>query len=404
MEANGRDYYLNLDFDLSLRPHWKAPSSGEMSKLIAEMGLHCWLVGAKRQDCVRSVAEPEADLLPHLEHHGIEAPTIGRLAEIRPDADFVPMGWSGEAAQLNQRLHAPREHPDLEVVRRVNGRRFSLSLERELFGADSDYQEFDNIDDLAQAISLRRRPAGWIVKGEFGNAGLASRRVREAELSDADHRVVVKLILDCGTVVVEPWLQRTCDLCCTYNVDHSGAMREFNVHEVVNTADGAFIGALFDRQNPVILAWRDELRDAASSVSLRLSKAGYFGPVCHDALVYLDDRHELLRPLVDLNARSHVSAGILRQWRLWDQTGAVYWRSFQRSRLDLPNSLAGVIRALGENAYHRRAENGILPTTGLTYLFGDRKLEVRRFGVLFRHHSRAGVFELERRFRGQFER
>lgn len=404
METAGTDYYLNLDFDLSLREGWSSPDSGEMPRLIADMGLHAWLVGTAHGDRILSRAMPDEELLTHLESHGIEIPQIADPISPRSDGRFEPMGWNREAAAMNQRRSVHRSHPDLDVVRRVNSRRFSLSIERSHFDAGPEFESCDSLRDVERHLVKHPRSEGWVIKGDHGNSGFANKRVRGANLSNVDRKVIERLIAECGAVVVEPWLPRMHDLCCVYSVDRDAGLKDFHVHEVVNSADGAFIGSLLQREGPLHRRWEDEIREAAGRVARALAQEGYYGPACQDALVWDDDGVPRLRPLVDLNARSFISAGALRQWKIWECRGLLYWRTFPRRRLRLPNSLAKLVDALDENAYDIRAEEGILPVTGLSFQLGDRRLDVGRVGVLLRHRSRSGISSLERRFRELFER
>jgi hypothetical protein len=203
---------------------------------------------------------------------------------------------------------------------------------------------------------------------------------------------------DC--LIVERWRERVLDLASVFEVGEGGRPDAVASYEVVNTADGAFIGDIFDLDSPAIERWGEPLRSMAEVVASELAGAGYFGPVCVDSFVWNDRGVERLRPVVDINARFFVAAAAERLWRLWDRDRVVYWRLFSRRKLRLPGSFADLERALGGDAFNPESRCGVLMTSPMEV----EGRSPRRMGVLLAGRDRTAVDALDRRFREFFEK
>ena len=183
-------------------------------------------------------------------------------------------------------------------------------------------------------------------------------------------------------------------------MDGAGELRNLLVYEVVNTADGAFIGDVFASQSPLIDRWVCELEEAMQRVAEELAAAGYTGPVCVDSFVWDDRGVETLRPVVDVNARLSVSAAAERLWSFWGRDRVVYWRLFSARKLKLPETPASVFEALGDDAFDPGSREGVLLTSPLVV---DGR-HPRRLGVVLAGRDRRSVEGLDRRFRRRFEK
>jgi len=170
-------------------------------------------------------------------------------------------------------------------------------------------------------------------------------------------------------------------------------------YEVVNTADGAFIGDIFDLSSPALERWGDEIRSMATVVAEELVRAGYFGPVCVDSFVWSDGGIERLRPVVDINARQFMAAAAERLWSSWNRDRIVCWRLFSTRKLRLPGSFAAFEEALGRDAFDPETRCGVLCTSPMAV---EGRVP-RRLGVLVAGGDRETVDALDRRFRECFE-
>ena len=394
-----REYFVNADFDLSLRPRRRAETVDRRGRQASEMPYHLLLFGTAG-DSVLVDAAPDEKFLAYLERAGLPRPMTSVLPGYLPDAHFVPFGWNEEAAKIDLRYTRPTTHPPLDVVKRVNGRRFAAKLERELFEDDGILGIFDAPDEIEACISARPPEQEWLLKSEHGNAGFGNRRLRSSRLSRSDREVMRRLLAEDACVLVERWRRRVLDIATVFELDSDGTVRELYAYEVVNTADGAYIGSVFDRASKALEPWRSAVSGVALQVAERIAEEGYFGPVCLDHFVWSEGGDRRLRRLADLNARLQVSAPMLRLWRSWGADQVAYWRLAAARKLNLPTDYLELETALGEDAFDAASRRGALITSPFQ-VAGKR---LRRVGVLLVGDSRAEVDQVDRRFRERFEK
>jgi hypothetical protein len=394
-----REYFINADFDLSLRPNRSAETVDGRGQQASEMPYHLLLFGTGGDSVLIDTA-PEEEFLAYLERAGLPRPVTNVLPGKTPGTQFVPFGWNEEAAGINSSYAPPAPSPQLDVVRRVNGRRFAAKLERELFECGEILGVFDAPDEIEACIASRPPGEAWLLKSEHGNAGLGNRRLRSPSLSQSDREVMRRLLAEDACVLVEKWRNRVLDIATVFELDSDGIVKDLCAYEVVNTADGAFIGSIFDRTSEIVDPWLSEVTDVALKVAHALFQEGYFGPVCLDHFVWSDGGGRRLRPLSDLNARLQVSAPILRLWRSWGADRVLYWRLFATRKLRLPSDYLELETALGGDAFNATNRRGILVTSP-SEVAGRR---LRRVGVLLAGDSRAEVDAMDRSLRERFEK
>ena len=393
-----REYFVNVDFDLSLRPNRKRETVDGRGQQASEMPFHLLFFGTGGDSVLVDVA-PNEGFLAYLERAGFSRPVTRVLPALAPDAWFAPFGWNVEAEEINELYARPAPHPPLDIVKRVNGRRFAAELERELFKSDEIVGIFGGPDEIEACISSRPPEMGWLLKSEHGNAGLGNRRLRSSKLSQSDRVVMHRLLAEDACVLVEKWRNRVLDIATVFELDPGGTVRDLYAYEVVNTADGAYIGSIFDHASEILDPWLPAVTDVALQVAERLAEEGYFGPVCLDHFVWTEGGGRRLRPLVDLNARFQVSAPILRLWRSWGPEVVVYWRLFASRKLRLPTDYLELEAALRGDAFDVTSRRGVLVTSP----FDVAGKKLRRVGVLLAGDSRAEVEEMDRRLRERFE-
>ncbi len=207
------------------------------------------------------------------------------------------------------------------------------------------------------------------------------------------------MLVENPCVVLERFRPRVLDLASVFEVSGDGSIHGLQIHEVVNTADGAFIGAIFDLDSRTVEPWREKIGTAVKTAARRLARDGYKGPVCIDSFVWDDDGLPRLRALVDINARGCMSAPGKSLWRDWGRDRVVYWRLFSARKLRLPSSFDDLVVALGDDAFDPLRRCGVLLTSPLGFDAG-RPL---RYGVLLAGMDRPEVERLDERLRGQFE-
>ena len=400
MADSPRTHYLNTDFDLSLRPRPRQLDHPKLVRQVRELSVQ-GLLGAAETDSVLVRAEVPAEFLEHLDRCGIPAPTPLLHPQIDPATQFRPFGWSTEAMELNRLHRRPVQHPDLEVIRRVNSRSFACALEQEM---DADARRGAVVDSIAKLESFlahARAGSAWVIKAEHGNAGLANRRLGQPRLTATDRRFVEDRFSEDDRLVVEPWLPRERDWCVVFDAPFDP--RTLRIHETVCTADGALIGALFEPDGGVATPWLDELSLMAERVAAGLDREGYFGPVCVDAFSWRDGDRSKLRAFVDLNCRLSMSDAAHRSWRRLAPERTLFYRFFNRRKIDFPAELADALAALGERRYDRDSRRGILLASPLRLGAGGESWRPGKLAFFFVADGRSATFELERWFRERFE-
>jgi hypothetical protein len=386
-----RTHYGNVGFDLELRPQGRRGEGERLDRQIRQLSVQ-GLLGARTGDAALVLTEIADSFLEHLDACGIPVPRVLHHPDIDRDSRFRPFGWSAEAIELNRLHRRPTAHPALPVIRRVNSRSFGLELERELFPEVAAGAIVDEISALETQLSGPSPSGEWLVKGEFGNAGLANRRLRSRELSEADRRFVDRLLADTDRIVVEPWLPRERDWSVVFEVPFDAST--LRKHETTYTRDGALIGAVFEPEGTEEARWRGELEEMAERVALRLETEGYFGPVCVDAFSWRDGDRSRLRPLVDLNCRRSMSDGVYRLWRQVAPDRVFYYRFFNRRKLTLPRELPRALAALGNRGYDRDRRRGTLLVSPPDHA---------KVGVILAGESRREALALEVDLRARFE-
>ncbi len=394
-----REYFINADFDLSLRRHRAPGTDDARARQARELGMHMLLLGVDG-DSILVSEEPPKGFFDYLERLHIPVPEVRVMPSVTRRARCMPFGWNEEANGINLLYEDPSQHPGLEVVRRVNGRAFSAEVERRHWGDEDFLGLVRSSEELVDALAGRADDEdGWVVKFEHGNGAFGNRRLRSRELSPADRKALARLFNEDERAVLEPWRKRVLDLASVFDVNQKGDAGCFRAYEVVNTSEGALIGDVFDRDSPAIERWRSELVSMSEIVARELSDAGYFGPVCVDSFVWNDRGTERLRPVVDLNARLFMAAAAERLWRTWGGDRVVYWRLFSSRKLRLPGTFEELEMTLGDASFRPTTRCGILITSPLE-VEGRRP---RRLGVLLTGRDRTSVLELDRSFRGRFE-
>jgi len=393
-----RTHYLNADFDLGLRPRPRRHEQPGLVRQVRELSAQA-LIGAAADDAALLRVPVPEEFLDYLEQRGLETPRLLVHPEIDPDSYLRPFGWSAEAIELNRRHRRPEPHPAADCIARVNSRSFTLELEQEIAPHERLGRVIESRDELTAFLSRAAAASEWIIKSEHGNSGLANRRLRASTFSDADRRFVDGLFAEDDRLVIEPWLTRERDWCVVFDVPFVAAT--LRIHETTCTRDGALIGALFSDESDLV--WSAELTRAAERIASRLADAGYFGPVCLDAFSWHDGDRLRLRPLVDLNCRFSMSDGAWRLWRRIAPDRSLFYRFFNRRKLDLPSTLPQAVSALGDLHYDPQRRHGILFVSPLRFGTEEETWHPTKLALVFVAEHRTELLTLERNLRTKFE-
>lgn len=275
-----RAWLLNLDADLELA---RGPSYRPTSNVRTAMAAHV-------EKLARALLDPGDRMVTAEDRPGSLAGFSGRAFCPTPSA----------IAALARLGATPEPHPPVDVLRRVNGRRFCASL-----GSCMDGAAFLEHEEDVRRWTGRPPPfgRGWRLKRAFGMAGRGQRSMTPGVMTRADEELVRAALAEDG-IQVEPDVS---------------VVREFGLHAVLREdgtrvdgdlvlqrcdARGQWLETLpatdADRAGP----WMPLLLAERERVAAALSLVGYFGPFGIDAFVYLDGQgRERLQPRSEINAR-----------------------------------------------------------------------------------------------------
>jgi hypothetical protein len=297
-----------------------------------------------------------------------------------------------------------------EVVEKVHDKAFAhrVSIEERLLPARLEScvaaLEPDELRDAGGAIrEIEARLARWptwtagrfTLKPRFGTSGrgrVAGTAGSVAEVSGGFARLA-----ESGGAMLEPWLERTCDLSAQLWIGRDRQLVLLGTTELLVEGSGLYRGhrGFIDSRGRVTSGNRydEALREAAVAVAQAAIDAGYYGPCGVDAFAFEPEPGRVeLRPVVEFNARftfGTVAIGLLRRalprirQQLSLDPGGL--RAFL-FRLDAPpggwpeNSDAegAMLIPLGaeDSAAGAHSEPGLLLTDGREAL--DRVLAIRR--------------------------
>jgi hypothetical protein len=188
--------------------------------------------------------------------------------------------------------------PSLDVLRRVNDRRFSIEHLRE-----GPYEAwFTSSSEEARARLAHPSPTGrFLLKHPLGFAGRG--RLVAASFDEKTSRFVEASVERFGGVSIEPLYGRTLDVAIHGYVTPSGnhTLGEPTIAEV--TRGGTYTSSR--RASPGELTDVEEtcLREEAAHVANVLAAASFFGPFGLDGFRFVSKGREFLAPRCEINAR-----------------------------------------------------------------------------------------------------
>jgi hypothetical protein len=212
---------------------------------------------------------------------------------------WLGVAWCPTPTALRRLVRAgvdPAPAPSVEVLRRVNHRRFYV----ELGGGAPGARYVENDADLA--ATLAEPHDAWLFKRPYGFAGRGQRRIAGTPTPD-DRRWLTDSLRQ-GGVVAEPWLELSRELALHGVIDRMGRLSLGRICIQETNAYRAWIGTRAATPEDLSPADTAQLMERTTSVADALHRAGYFGPFGIDAYVFVarSGRGEL-NPLGELNVR-----------------------------------------------------------------------------------------------------
>jgi hypothetical protein len=286
-------WVLNLDAEDELsRPGAHTPTAAATARIATLLPK---LAGLVREDDV--ILWPPA-LLP-----GPASPSRASARGLEGRA-WCPTRWALEQlAAAGARLPAA---PPMEVLRRVNHRRFALELGSHLPSSALVHDEaalFALVErrDLLEAATAT---GWWLLKRPFGYAGRGRKKLRPGGLT-ADERAWVRASFAAGEgLLVEPLVDRTLDLGRHGWLEPDGPCTWGQLTAQVIDDTGAWQGSRRADDTALTPEERALLTRTSDETAAALHRAGYFGPFGLDAYLWRTPGGERrLQPRSELNAR-----------------------------------------------------------------------------------------------------
>lgn len=208
---------------------------------------------------------------------------------------WCPTPWA--LRRLTRAGALPEAAPDMEILRRVNHKRFALEL-----GGGAPGARYVRDDAELRATLAETSVAAWLFKRPYGFAGRGQRRIRG--LPSADDRRWLHDSLRKGGLVAEPWLELCRELCVHGYIHRGGRVLLGRVCVQRTNAFRAWVATELLPPGALDAARTQQLSNQARAVAGALSAAGYFGPFGIDAYEFRTASGATrLNPLSEINAR-----------------------------------------------------------------------------------------------------
>lgn len=247
---------------------------------------------------------------------------------------FLPWAWDPEIQKLyqdlkpNLRAEEPSNPGWKEAWTRLYSKTWQASLEgrltRELKSKlpEPELQvvavNFEDVRAGAERIRSSH-PGPVLIKAPFGNAGQNRIRLVEPTLPPPQVRWIEKNLNRYGSLVLEPWRARICDISAQFEMTAKGA-RLIGMTRMFNDAKGQYRGSLIhstlERVLPdPIIAWHRSAGHSAKQLRALYAEMGkllqrdfeevqYVGPFGVDGFYFWNTQGKIaLRPMVEINPR-----------------------------------------------------------------------------------------------------
>ncbi len=261
-------WVLNLDADEELRDPARYRRTPALARLVRAHARHAHALVGPGDRVVDSASAP--------------------LGE-----EFVGRAWCPTPSALSalraSGVRVPRA-PAVEVLQRVNSRRFVHTLGLDLDGAcyvtlaDDLDARLENCARHATALSHDV----WVAKSAFGFAGRGQWRFRLPNLDAEARRKLATMLSNAREMQIEPWVERTGDFGMHGWLDVDGAL-----HRGIPTVQACDARGVWRESRPVrsLELSAEEAFDLTATVERvaeALRSAGYFGPFGVDAYRWRD--------------------------------------------------------------------------------------------------------------------
>jgi hypothetical protein len=195
------------------------------------------------------------------------------------------------------------EIPDFNIVKKVNSKIFS----------------FENSDKLPGSFLVDNAallPEQGVLKSAYGFSAKGHCILHKSDplLSSA----FLKQELSKGfKVIYEPWVERILDFSTQWSISASKEISYIGATIMKNSLFGAYLGSVLGEEKKLFGRYLSHLEHhklACLDLLKKIRDLNYFGFVGIDSMIYKHDSKELLKPIVEVNARKTLGYCLLKFW------------------------------------------------------------------------------------------
>ncbi len=307
-------YYLNTDFDLSMG----GPLLSKYKSMMNQMSSFFIPCAGKNDAVYLNTIVPDY-YLDYLSAVGFEIPSIIYAPGLKLDG--VPFsiqkyrceenvkydktkvwGWTKQALDNVSPFTGNHNHPDFDVVKKVNSKVFSTAIAQELSFAPVRYI-CEKISEVEKVLKTIDKPV--VIKPVYGSSAAGFIRKSDDSLS-AKEIGILERDLSIGEVIVEPWVNRIADFSVNFFVNKNKPLKSFTYQIISCSHNGTVMGITLFPKN-IMPEISPELEKCINVCYDKLQKSGYYGYAGIDGYQFIENKKILTNPLSEINARYTMS-------------------------------------------------------------------------------------------------
>ncbi|HEX2644405.1 MAG TPA: hypothetical protein VHU81_15520, partial [Thermoanaerobaculia bacterium] len=195
-----------------------AAAAGTLLRVFAGEGDRLWLP-----------APVDPERIPEVEGLPLPIFETGPLERLPPAEEILAWGETPRIADLRTAKGASLR-PDIAAA--VNHRVFCLQVTESLHLALPGSRLVESLADLDRLLSTPTAPRTWVLKAPLSAAGRDRyiERSGPALTDPASRRAVAGLFKRAGSLLFEPWMDRTADYGCSVLLDPDGTFEVVSFH------------------------------------------------------------------------------------------------------------------------------------------------------------------------------
>ncbi|WP_046225410.1 hypothetical protein [Paenibacillus dauci] len=292
-----RDYTRQLGFDfMSNTVHLQPDEAAVRAPIATAAG---YGQAASPQRTAKEITHP-ISVFQLLYDHG------SMLADQLPlsGTQLSPFAWVPYIKEASQRFGIHSQHPPLEIVRRVNTKRYSAEIKQRI-GLENPGIYVTGTDQLETVGRKLLEHGTFMIKDNYGVSGKGNIHIESPNML-ARIAGSIRKQEDKGRnveFVLERYLDKTRDFSCQFYITEQGDIEIISVQWLANS-QFAYRESLSPDADFMDLLERHHYFETMEQISRELYQDGYYGHVCIDSMVLQDGT---LEPMVEINARQSMS-------------------------------------------------------------------------------------------------